>query len=133
MDKARPQRRITAEFYRSEAGNEPVREWLKTLTKDERQTIAKDIRRAEYGWPLGMPTCDALGGGLWEVRTRLENRIAQVFFCTAGARMVLLHGMIKKMQKASATDLDTARERKRNLEDRLRQLENRKREPRERK
>ena len=117
---ARPQRRITAEFYRTEAGNEPVREWLKRLRKDERQAIAKDIRKAEYGWPLGMPTCDALGGGLWEVRTNLETRIARVFFCMAGARMVLLHGIIKKTQKAPSVDLQTARERKRNLEDRLR-------------
>ena len=130
MDKAqspRPKRRIAAEFYRTDSGNEPVREWLKGLSKDERQAIAKDIRKAEYGWPLGMPTCDALGGGLWEVRTNLENRIGRVFFCMAGPRMVLLHGMIKKTQKASAIDLNAARERKRNLEDRLRQPDVRKR------
>jgi phage-related protein len=119
---ARPQRRIAAEFYRTEVGNEPVREWLKRLRKDERQAIAKDIRTAEYGWPLGMPTCDALGGGLWEVRTTLENRIARVFFCMVGARMVLLHGIIKKTQKAPSVDLATARARKRNLEERLREL-----------
>lgn len=128
----RPQRRISAEFYRTEAGNEPVREWLKGLSKEERQAIAKDIRKTEYGWPLGMPTCDALGGGLWEVRTSLENRIARVFFCMAGPRMVLLHGIIKKTQKAPTTDLDTARDRKRHLEDRLRALDRRQREPRKR-
>jgi phage-related protein len=99
-----------------------VREWLKRLRKDERQAIAKDIRTTEYGWPLGMPTCDALGGGLWEVRTTLANRIARVFFCMVGARMVLLHGIIKKTQKAPSVDLATARARKRNVEERLREL-----------
>lgn len=125
---ARQQRRIVAEFYRTEAGREPVREWLKGLAKDERQAIAKDIRKAEYGWPLGMPTCDSLGVGLWEVRTSLETRIARVFFFMAGRRMVLLHGIIKKTQRAPAGDLETARERKRNAEVRLRRLARRRQE-----
>jgi phage-related protein len=99
-----------------------VREWLKTLTKDDRQEIGKDIRKTEYGWPLGMPTCDSLGDGLWEVRTNLGDRIARVFFCMAGARMVLLHGIIKKSRTAPKVDLDTARARKQNLEERLRAL-----------
>ena len=60
----RPQRLVTAEFYRSGAGNEPVREWLKTLTAEERREVGKDIRKVEYGWPLGMPVCAPLGDGL---------------------------------------------------------------------
>ncbi len=118
----RLQRRITAEFYQTEGGNEPVREWLKTLPLAERQAVGRDVRKAEYGWPLGMPTCDALGDGLWEVRTTLENRIARVFFCLAEGRMVLLHGIIKKSRTAPKVDLDTARKRKSNLEERLRRL-----------
>lgn len=118
----RPQRRITAEFYQTEGGNEPVREWLKTLPSTERQSIGRDVRKAEYGWPLGMPTCDALGDGLWEVRTSLENRIARVFFCLVEGRMILLHGIIKKSRTAPKVELDTARKRKTNLEQRLRRL-----------
>lgn len=119
---ARPLRKIVAEFYQTENRNEPVREWLKTLGRDDRQAIGKDIRTAEYGWPLGMPICDALGDGLWEVRTTLRGRIARVFFCMEGARMVLLHGIIKKGRTAPKVDLDTARDRKRNLEARLREF-----------
>ena len=52
----RPQRKITAESYQTEAANEPVRDWLKMLPKDDRQEIGRDIRKTEYGWPLGMPT-----------------------------------------------------------------------------
>lgn len=104
----RPQRKITAEFYRTEAGNEPVRSWLKTLTREERQEIGKDVRKTEYGWPIGMPTCDSLGDGLWEVRSDLGERIARVFFSMVGARMVLLHAIIKKSRTAPKVDLDTA-------------------------
>lgn len=115
----RPQKRIAAEFYQTEAGGEPVREWLKTLATEDRQDIARDIRKAEFGWPIGMPTCDALGGGMWEVRTNLGDRIARVFFCVLQARMVLLHGIIKKSRKPPKVDVDTARARKRNAEQRL--------------
>jgi phage-related protein len=86
------------------------------------QVIGKDIRKVEYGWPLGMPTCDALGQGLWEIRTSLENRIARVFFCVVGNRIVLLHGIIKKSRTAPKPDLDMALARKRDLEARLRHL-----------
>lgn len=115
----RPQKRIEAKFYRTEAGGEPVREWLKMLNKEDHQEIARDIRKAEYGWPIGMPTCDSLGGGVWEVRTNLGDRISRVFFCILQARMVLLHGIIKKSRKAPKVDLDTARARMRNAEQRL--------------
>ncbi|WP_407519608.1 type II toxin-antitoxin system RelE/ParE family toxin [Methylobacterium oryzisoli] len=117
---ARPQRRISAEFYRTESGNEPVREWLRSLPLADRQTIGKDIRKAEYGWPIGMPTCDALGDGLWEIRTSLNHRIARVFFCLAEGRMILLHGIIKKSRVAPQVDLETARKRRDNLQVRLR-------------
>jgi phage-related protein len=119
----RPRRRITAQFYKTEAGNEPVREWLRGLRKEERQAIGTDIRTTEYGWPIGMPTCKGLGGGLYEVRTTLEDRIARVIFCMIADQMVLLHGFIKKTEQTSKADLDTARDRKKKLEARLREIE----------
>jgi phage-related protein len=126
MPKAPPDRlrkKVIAEFYQTEAGNEPVREWLRSLPKEERQAIAVDVRKTEYGWPLGMPTCKSLGDGLYEVRTDLEDRIARVVFCMAVQRMVLLHGFIKKTEQTAKAELDTARQRKRKLEARLREIE----------
>ena len=123
VDAEQPRRKITAEFYRTEAGAEPVRAWLKSLDLEERQQVGRDIRKTEYGWPIGMPTCDALGDGLWEVRSRLGDRITRVFFCMVGGRMVLLHGLIKKSRISPKVDLDTARGRKRNLEERLRRID----------
>ena len=116
----RPQRLVTAEFYQTELGREPVREWLKTLTTAERQAIGKDVRKVEYGWPLGMPTCAPIGDGLWEIRSHLGNRIARIFFCFVREKMILLHGFIKKSRVAPATDLTLARDRKADLERRLR-------------
>ena len=40
----------------------------------------------QVGWPVGMPLCRSLGGGLWEVRQHFPSRrIARVlFFCMKG-------------------------------------------------
>ncbi|MCW1413033.1 type II toxin-antitoxin system RelE/ParE family toxin [Rhizobium sp. 1AS11] len=122
----RPKKTIVAEFYQTPRGKEPVREWLKALTLDERQAIAVEVRTAEYGWPLGMPTCDGLGDGLWEVRITLKDKIARVFFYMEGSRMILLHGIIKKDQVPPKVDVDTARDRKRESERRLEQLKKKK-------
>lgn len=110
-------KKIPASFYRTEAGNEPVREWLKELNPQERLLIGTDIKTVEYGWPIGMPTCRPMGEGLFEVRTELpSNKIARVLFCLHKGSMVLLHGFIKKTQKTPKADLDLARQRKRRLE-----------------
>lgn len=36
-------RPLKTHFFRTEAGNEPVRDWLLELTKDEMKTIGSDI------------------------------------------------------------------------------------------
>lgn len=104
-------KRVPAIFFRTEAGNEPVREWLKTVLPEDRRRIGEDIRTVEYGWPIGMPACRPLGNGLHEVRTSLAgHRIARVFFYVdARQRMVLLHGIVKKTQATPAADLELAR------------------------
>ena len=58
------------------------------------------------------PLVGNLGNGLWEVRSRLEERIARVIFFVEGRTMVLLHGFIKKTQKTPKHELDLAIRRK---------------------
>ena len=115
---AREGKRVPAIFFRTEAGGEPVREWLKSLSPEDRKRIGEDIKTAEFGWPLGMPVSRPLGGGLYEVRTALsKNRIARVFFyIDSKSHMVLLHGFIKKSQKSPEKHLSLARDNKRKHE-----------------
>lgn len=103
-------------FYRTESGTEPVRDWLKGLAKSDKRVIGGDIKTVQYGWPLGMPVVRKLDAGLWEVRSRLDNRIARVLFTVRDGTMVLLHGFIKKSRKTAKVDLDLARQRKAKLE-----------------
>lgn len=107
-------KRIPAIFYRTEAGGEPVREWLKGLTAEDRKRIGTDIKTVEFGWPVGMPVCKPLTNGTYEVRTRLsQNRIARVlFYIDKRSRMVLLHGFIKKTRTTPNEELLLARSNK---------------------
>ena len=109
-------KKLPAAFYRTGAGNEPVREWLKRLDQVDRRIVGQDIATAEFGWPVGMPVCRSLGHGLFEIRSDLSRgRIARVIFCVADERMVLLRGFIKKTQKTPKTDLDLALKRKKEI------------------
>jgi len=110
--------RLEVRFFRTAAGTEPVREWLKSLGQADRKTIGEDIKTVQFGWPLGMPLVRKFETDLWEVRSSLRGRIARVVFTVYGSRMILLHGFIKKSQKTPATDLNTARKRLAELKDR---------------
>jgi phage-related protein len=102
---------LNVSFFKTDSGNEPVREWLKALTATERRIMGEDIKTVQFGWPLGMPLVRHLEGGIWEIRVKLENRIARILFCLEGSTMVILHGFIKKQQATPKQDLDLAKER----------------------
>ncbi len=104
-------------FYHAAAGSEPVREWLRGLDEAERHAIGKDLLRAQWRWPVGMPLCRPVGNGLWEVCTDLPTkRTARVLLSLYRRRLVALHGFIKKTRATPDEDLATARKRQKELE-----------------
>jgi phage-related protein len=104
---------IDVQFYMTDQGRIPVKEWLKKLTPADRKTIGDDMRTVELGWPIGMPLVRKIDTGLWEVRSDLSNsRISRVLFMVSGQMMILLlHGFIKKSPKTPLNDLRTAKQR----------------------
>lgn len=71
-----------ADLLPHRAGERTRSEWLKGLPEAERQAIGRDLLRAQWRWPMGMPLCRPLGNGLWEVRTDLPTkRTARVLLC----------------------------------------------------
>ncbi len=109
-------KKLPAAFYQTPSGKEPVRDWLLALDPTSRRIVGRDIATAEFGWPLGMPLCRHLGDGLWEVRSNLTGkRTARVIFVVHAARMVLLHGFVKKTRKTPMPDLELARKRAREI------------------
>ena len=110
-------RKIELVFYRSEAGNEPVRDWLGRLPEGNRRAIGMDLQRVQYRWPVGMPLVRPMGKGLFEVRTALPDKtIARVLICFHRGELYALHGFVKKSQKTPSADLKLAGERKKEVE-----------------
>ena len=106
-------------FYKTEQGNEPVREWLQQLNNEDKKRIGEDMKTVQFGWPLGMPLVKHLDGDVWEVRIVLSKRIARVLFVLETNSMVLIHGFIKKQQKTLKADLDLAKDRVKKLRRRI--------------
>jgi len=103
---------LTVFFFKSPAGNEPVRDWLKLRTPEEKKAIGEDIKAVEFSWPVGYPQVTKLDKDLWEVRTNLPDGISRVFFTIWEQYMVLLHGIIKKTKETPKQDLDLAKKRR---------------------
>jgi len=104
---------LTVNFFLTESGNEPVREWLKDMEKEDKKQIGEDIMLVQFRWPLGMPLVRKMETDIWEVRSKLSNgNISRVFFTIKNGVMTLLHGIIKKSQKTPKKDIDLARSRK---------------------
>lgn len=100
--------KIEVLFFRTSAGNEPVREMLSALPEEEKKIIGSDLRAVQWRYPLGMPTVRAMKHGIFELRSELPNRIARILFVYFEEKIVLLHGFIKKTQKTPPQDLETA-------------------------
>src|SRR5260221_12976319 len=98
--------KLRAVFFATGAGREPVREWLTGLGASERKLIGTDIAYVQFKWPLGKPRVDHLRGPMWEMRTRLRNRIARGLFVDAGDELILLHAFVRQTQKTPHDEID---------------------------
>jgi phage-related protein len=115
MAKAPPQKTPLI-FFRTRSGAEPVRDWLKGLPLEDRREMGKDLMRAQWRWPVGMPLCRPMGEGLWEIRTNPpSNRIARVLLGVDEGVLVALHAFIKKTQKMPPPELAVAQKRLKEL------------------
>ena len=106
-------------FFRTDRGNDPVRDWLEGLGERDEMIIDTDITVVAENWPsvLGTTLVKKLRGeeGLWEIRSRISDgkRIARVLFIVEAGEIILLHGFVKKSQRTPRKDLRIARRRNR--------------------
>lgn len=106
---------IPVVFYKTATGRTPVLDWLRQRDRVERRAIGLDLLRVQENWPLGMPLCRSLGGGIWEVRSVLPSGIARLLFCMVKGEIFVLHGFIKKTQRTPPHELALARRRMREV------------------
>ncbi len=104
-------------FYKLPSGKEPVRDFLKELSKNDRAKVGALLFELQIEHKLSMPHAKYLGKQLWELRVVCESGNARVFyFCSVHDYLVLLHAFMKKSNKTPAKELDLALDRKRYVE-----------------
>ncbi|WP_319477054.1 type II toxin-antitoxin system RelE/ParE family toxin [Marispirochaeta aestuarii] len=108
---------LEAVFYFSASGKAPARDWLRSLTKEEKVAIGADIMSVEMGWPLGMPTVEKIKKDLWTVRTIFNGKWYRVFFTIdkESKKMILLHGFQKQSNKIPQNEIKTAENRQKKV------------------
>ena len=99
---------LSVRFFCTDAGNEPVRSFLREQTVEDRKMIGTDIKTVQFGWPLGMPLVRKMATDLWEVRSDIADGIVRVLFTVMDGHMVLLHAFVKKAQQTPKAELNTA-------------------------
>ena len=107
--------RFRIEFYSSEKGNEPVREFLDDLKETDIDDFSAllagldKLRRREYHRE---PLSKNIGDGLFELRHigKLNTRI--LYFFMRSQRVILLHGIRNKGRRIPGSARKTALSRK---------------------
>ncbi len=103
---------FTVEFYETEAGACPVREFmdkLKTSDPDDFAAVVAGLAKLRNRLYHREPLAKALGGGLFEMRHvgKLNTRI--LWFFVKGRRIVAVHAIRNKGRAIPGKDIETAR------------------------
>ena len=102
---------LQVRFYETQMKNQPCRDFLLELNKEDRQEVGADIFSVQKGFPLGLPLCRKITKDLWEIRSDISDGICPVFFTVFDNTIVLLHGFIKKSQRIPLEELEIAKSR----------------------
>jgi phage-related protein len=113
---------FTVEFYESDAGRCPVREFLDELKQSDpvdHAAVLRGLAKLRNRQYHREPLSKALGDGLFELRHvgKLNTRV--LWFFVKDRRIIAVHGIRNKGQAIPARDLDTARERMRDWQERF--------------
>ena len=107
------EKKIHADFFKTEQNNEPVRDFLKALSPEDKKSVGADIMAVEMSWPIGYSMVRKLDTDLWEVRTGIsDKRICRIMFTVSGNTMILLHAFVKKTQKTPKEDMELGKKRR---------------------
>jgi len=106
---------FTVEFYETELGRCPIREFLNGLKETDPNDFAAilaglaKLRNRQYHRP---PLSKPIGGDLFELRHvgKLNTRV--LYFFAKGQRIIAVHGIRNKAKEISRRDRKAALERK---------------------
>lgn len=113
------EKKIHAVFYKTESGNEPVKDELLVLGRPTKTMIGEDIKFVEYNWKVDRPYVDQLKKGngstektIYEVRSKVQDgnnkKEYRTLFFVFENLMVLTHLFVKKTPKTPKAEINVA-------------------------
>lgn len=107
-------------FYTTEAGKDVISYFLDPLPKKDLAKVMRDIELLEeYGSELHEPYTKHIDGPIWELRSKFSSNIYRIFyFLRKEDTIVLLHGFTKKGQKTPKSEIELAKKRLQDYENR---------------
>ena len=103
-------RKFEVEFYETEGGRQPAREFLMSLDVKMRAKMTNIISiLQENGYELREPYSKHLRDGIFELRAKVGSDISRVlYFFFYDRRIVLTNGFIKKSGKTPRREIELA-------------------------
>ena len=112
---------FSVEFFINASGRSPVQDFLEEIRKsdpDDHASVLRGLAKLRNRQNHREPLSKALGDGLLELRHvgKLNTRI--LWFFVKGRRIIAVHGIRNKGQSIPARDLQIARDRRRDWQER---------------
>ena len=112
-------KKIHAVFYKTESGNEPVKNELMNLGRRVKTVIGEDIKFVELNWKIDRPYVDQLRKGngftektIYEIRSKVfvggATKKYRVLFFVINDLMILTHMFEKKTRTTPAKEINLA-------------------------
>lgn len=107
-----------AEFYKKEDGTEPAKEFIENLSPKMIAKVLRVIELLEKNGPIvRMPYSEHLEDGIFEIRAKQGSDIVRVlYFFTAGKKIILADGFVKKTNKTPKREIKKAKKFRRDYE-----------------
>lgn len=106
------EKRFVTRFYATAMGNEPVRDFLRSLPKAARVKCGEYMQRLEWqGFGLAASHLKKLSGDIWELRPAYGGIEYRLYFGVADGEAIYVHAVVKKQQRADTADIRLAQSR----------------------
>ena len=114
---------FTLEFYETPNRITPLEEFLNDLKMKDKSLFSKVLRDMELLESkenlLREPYTKPIEDGIFELRIKQHNNIMRVFFFfVVGKKIILTHGFIKTTEKTPKSEIDKAKDYKKEYEGR---------------
>lgn len=103
--------KFEVEFYETEKGDQPAKDFLLKLDKKMRAKMVNTIAiLQDNGYELREPYSKHLSEGIFELRAKVGNDITRVlYFFYVDKQIILTNGFIKKTQKTPKGEIEKAK------------------------